>query len=186
MYTPGRSVSTIGIDEPIDKLVLTVNVALILFCFSYNYIFSQDLKTTEIRVVEGLDVSVPDANKLNVKAFFMDTTKIDKTQKYSFVDKAMYSSFNTRPLTAARIKNKNQINTNSTNISLAFGNNSYQSGKFNFTKIALPAFLLIPVCSLLIFVTKRSSPTNCNFVPIFFVNSIQPSQSSSDIPSSIE
>jgi len=110
-------------------------LALILFCFSYNYIFSQDLKTTEIRVVEGLDVSVPDANKLNVKAFFMDTTKIDKTQKYSFVDKAMYSSFNTRPLTAARIKNKNQINTNSTNISLAFGNNSYQSGNFNFSKM---------------------------------------------------
>ena len=110
-------------------------LALILFCFSNNYIFSQDLKTTEIRVVEGLDVSVPDANKLNVKAFFMDTTKIDKTQKYSFVDKALYSSFNTRSLTAARIKNKNQINTNSTNISLAFGNNSYQSGKFNFSKM---------------------------------------------------
>ena len=110
-------------------------LALILFCFSNNYIFSQDLKTTEIRVVEGLDVSVPDANKLNVKAFFMDTTKIDKTQKYSFVDKAIYSSFNTRSLTAARIKNKNQINTNSTNISLAFGNNSYQSGKFNFSKM---------------------------------------------------
>ena len=110
-------------------------LVLILFCFSNNYIFSQDLKTTEIRVVEGLDVSVPDANKLNVKAFFMDTTKIDKTQKYSFVDKAIYSSFNARPLTAARIKNKNQINTNSTNISLAFGNNSYQSGKFNFSKM---------------------------------------------------
>lgn len=110
-------------------------LALILFCFSNNYIFSQDLKTTEIRVVEGLDVSVPDANKLNVKAFFMDTTKIDKTQKYSFVDRGLYSSFNTRPLTAARIKNKNQINTNSTNISLAFGNNSYQSGKFNFSKM---------------------------------------------------
>ena len=110
-------------------------LALILFCFSNNYIFSQDLKTTEIRVVEGLDVSVPDANKLNVKAFFMDTTKIDKTQKYSFVDRGLYFSFNTRPLTAARIKNKNQINTNSTNISLAFGNNSYQSGKFNFSKM---------------------------------------------------
>ena len=89
---------------------------LILLCFSSNYIFSQDLKTTEIRVVEGLNVSVPDANKLNIKAFFMDTTKIDKTQKYSFIDKGIYSSFNTRPLTAARIKNKNEINTNATNI----------------------------------------------------------------------
>ena len=108
---------------------------LILLCFSSNYIFSQDLKTTEIRVVEGLNVSVPDANKLNIKAFFMDTTKIDKTQKYSFVDKGIYSSFNTRPLSAARIKNKNEINTNATNISLAFGNNSYQSGKFNFSKM---------------------------------------------------
>ena len=108
---------------------------LILLCFSSNYIFSQDLKTTEIRVVEGLNVSVPDANKLNVKAFFMDTTKIDKTQKYSFVDKALYSNFNIRPLVAARIKNKYQINTNATNVSLAFGNNSYQSGKFNFSKM---------------------------------------------------
>ena len=67
---------------------------LILLCFSSNYIFSQDLKTTEIRVVEGLDVSVPDANKLNVKAFFMDTTKIDKTQKYSFVDKTLVIKVN--------------------------------------------------------------------------------------------
>ena len=117
----------------INKLIKYL--PLILLCFSSNYIFSQDLKTTEIRVVEGLDVSVPDANKLNVKAFFMDTTKIDKTQKYSFVDKALYSNFNTRPLVAARIKNKNQINTNATNVSLAFGNNSYQSGKFNFSKI---------------------------------------------------
>ena len=62
----------------INKLIKYL--PLILLCFSSNYIFSQDLKTTEIRVVEGLDVSVPDANKLNVKAFFMDTTKIDKTQ----------------------------------------------------------------------------------------------------------
>jgi hypothetical protein len=117
----------------INKLIKYI--PLILLCFSSNYIFCQDLKTTEIKVVEGLDVSVPDANKLNVKAFFMDTTKIDKTQKYSFVDKALYSNFNTRPLVAARIKNKYQINTNATNVSLAFGNNSYQSGKFNFSKI---------------------------------------------------
>jgi len=96
----------------INKLIKYL--PLILLCFSSNYIFSQDLKTTEIRVVEGLDVSVPDANKLNVKAFFMDTTKIDKTQKYSFVDKALYSNFNTRPLVAARIKNKNQINLHKT------------------------------------------------------------------------
>ncbi len=100
--------------------------------FSCLFVFSQDLKTTEINVVEGLDVSVPDAVKLNIKASFQDTSKLDKTQKYFFINKAFYSNFITRPLVAAKVKSKNKYDVNSTNIKLALGNYSYKYGDISY------------------------------------------------------
>ena len=100
--------------------------------FSCLFAFSQDLKTTEINVVEGLDVSVPDAVKLNIKASFQDTSKLDKTQKYFFINKAFYSNFITRPLVSAKVKNKNKYDVNSTNIKLALGNYSYKYGDISY------------------------------------------------------
>ena len=58
-------------------------LALVLFCFSNNYIFSQDLKTTEIRVVEGLDVSFYAKNKAvpQVKNKIFLNTQLNKLNK---------------------------------------------------------------------------------------------------------
>ena len=61
-------------------------IVFLLF-FVVTDALAQDLKTTEINVVEGFKVSVPQPDKLNVKATFLDTTKIDKTQEYSFINK---------------------------------------------------------------------------------------------------
>ena len=78
-----------------------MRIYIFLFWILFPYfVLSQDLKTTEINVVEGLQVSVPQANKLNVKASYQDTTKIDKTQNYSFIDKYLFSKFKTRVLSA--------------------------------------------------------------------------------------
>ena len=52
--------------------------------------------------------------------------------------------------------------------------------------ILFATLFLIPFSSLDIFVTNKSSPTNCILFPNLFVNSFQPSQSSSAKPSSIE
>ena len=98
-----------------------------------NNLFSQDLKTTEIEVVEGLDVSIPEANKLNVKASFQDTTEVDKTQEYSFVDKYLFSSFDLRPLSAAKIKRKIDQKVNYANFNFALGNRKYKFGNINYS-----------------------------------------------------
>ena len=98
-----------------------------------NNLFSQDLKTTEIEVVEGLDVSIPEANKLNVKASFQDTTEVDKTQEYSFVDKYLFSSFDLRPLSAAKIKRKIDQRVNYANFNFALGNRKYKFGNINYS-----------------------------------------------------
>src|SRR5262245_19492487 len=57
---------------------------------------------------------------------------------------------------------------------------------FTLTNNALPIRLSIPCCSLVTFVTKRSSPTNWHLLPTVSVNIFQPSQSSSAIPSSMD
>lgn len=108
------------------------NTVLLLLFFSCVLAVAQDLKTTEIKVVEGLKVSVPDAFKLNTKASFSDTTKQDKTQKYSFIDQVYYSNFVTRSLVAAKIKSKARLDFNSTSIRLSLGNYSFKSASITY------------------------------------------------------
>ena len=108
------------------------NIILLLLFFSCVLAVAQDLKTTEIKVIEALKVSVPDAFKLNTKASFSDTTKQDKTQKYSFIDQLYYSNFTTRSLVAAKIKSKAKFNFNSTSIRLSLGNYSFKSANITY------------------------------------------------------
>ena len=54
-----------------------MNKYLIVVSFLFTLqIFAQDLKTTEVNVVEGFKVSVPQADKLNQKASFQDLSLI--------------------------------------------------------------------------------------------------------------
>ena len=57
---------------------------------------------------------------------------------------------------------------------------------FNLINILLAVLLSIPFCSLLIFVTNRSSPTSWTLSPTFSVKAFQDSQSSSANPSSTD
>ena len=107
-------------------------LVILLFLFPTILVFSQDLKTTEIKVVERIKVAVPDAVKLNTKASFSDTTKEDKNQEYLFFDKVFYSNFITRQLVPARIKNSSKIDVNSTSIKLLLGNYSFRSAKISY------------------------------------------------------
>ena len=105
----------------------------LLLIFSHYFVLSQDLKTTEINVVEGLQVSVPEANKLNIKASFQDTSKIDKTQDYSFIDKYLFSKFDTRALSAAKIKKKLESKNNYANIYITTGNRESKFANLNYS-----------------------------------------------------
>ena len=105
----------------------------LLLIFSHYFVLSQDLRTTEINVVEGLRVSVPEANKLNIKASFQDTSKIDKTQDYSFIDKYLFSKFDTRALSAAKIKKKLESKNNYANIYITTGNRESKFANLNYS-----------------------------------------------------
>ena len=105
---------------------------ILIFFISSTYVYSQDLKTTEIKVVESIKVSVPDALKLNTKASFLDTSKQDKTQSYSFIDEVYYSNFITRPLVAAKIKNNDKIDVNAASLGLSLGNHSFKSAEISY------------------------------------------------------
>ena len=53
-------------------------------------------------------------------------------------------------------------------------------------RIALAIPLSIPSFRMAVLVTNRSSPTSWTWSPTFFVRAVQPSQSSSDMPSSMD
>lgn len=57
---------------------------------------------------------------------------------------------------------------------------------FSLIRIAFPAPSSIPLASLSVFVTNRSSPTSCTLSPSLAVSFCHPSQSSSSKPSSME
>jgi hypothetical protein len=105
---------------------------IVLFFIAYTFVYSQDLKITEIKVVESIKVSVPDAIKLNTKASFLDTSKQDKTQSYSFIDEVYYSNFITRPLVAAKLKSNDRIDINTTSLRLSLGNYSFKSAEISY------------------------------------------------------
>jgi hypothetical protein len=105
---------------------------IVLFLIAYTFVYSQDLKITEIKVVESIKVSVPDAIKLNTKASFLDTSKQDKTQSYSFIDEVYYSNFITRPLVAAKLKSNDRIDINTTSLRLSLGNYSFKSAEISY------------------------------------------------------
>ena len=105
---------------------------ILLFFILSTCVYSQDLKTTEIKVVESIQVFVPDAFKLNTKASYLDTSKQDKSQSYSFIDEVYYSNFITRPLVAAKIKGNNRIDVNSASLRLSLGNHSFKSAEISY------------------------------------------------------
>ena len=66
-------------------------VLFTLCFFSFlNFVFAQDLKTTEIIVIEGFEPKIPHAVKINKQASFSDTTKIDKSQNYTQIALALF------------------------------------------------------------------------------------------------
>ena len=77
---------------------------IIIFLFSVQLIFAQDISTTEIKVSESFEPKIPDANRLNQNAVFADTIKKNKKQKYDIIDVNLKSNYKITPLKSAIVK----------------------------------------------------------------------------------
>ena len=75
---------------------------LILMCF-VSVLMAQDINPTKVTVIEGFKPQIPESEKIKETTQFSDTTKIDKTQKYSFVEKTLNTDYEIRPLNSAKV-----------------------------------------------------------------------------------
>ena len=75
---------------------------LILMCF-VSVLMAQDINPTKVTVIEGFKPQIPESEKIKETTQFSDTTKIDKTQKYSFVEKILNTDYEISPLNPARV-----------------------------------------------------------------------------------
>jgi hypothetical protein len=97
------------------------NSLFLVLCVSVATIFAQDLKTTEVNVVEGFKPLIPEATRLNENAVFADTIKEDRTQIYEVVDSELQSDYKTKPLKAAKVKDDKIPELFATKVSLGTG-----------------------------------------------------------------
>ena len=83
---------------------MKLNKLITVILLSASTVLAQDIKTTEVKVVEGFKPTIPEATRLNSKATFSDTKKKDRTQEYTVITTDLKSDYKTRPLKAAKVK----------------------------------------------------------------------------------
>ena len=71
-------------------------------CF-VSVLVAQDINPTQVTVIEGFKPQIPESEKIKEVTQFSDTTKIDRTQKYSFVEKTLNTHYEIRPLKSAKV-----------------------------------------------------------------------------------
>ena len=110
-------------------------IYIFLICLCVAFVsFSQDIQTTEIKVLEGYSPSIPQALRLNTKATYQDTSKIDKSQIYSLVNKVFYKNYTTRELSAAKIRHASLVKPFGSRLVLGIGSSSQNKANFSFNK----------------------------------------------------
>ena len=90
-------------------------------------LLSQDIKTAEVKVFEGFTPKIAESEKIKETTFFIDTTKIDKSQEYTFINNKMNIPYNSRPLKPAKISGEKLFETKKSSIICGFGSNSITS-----------------------------------------------------------
>lgn len=70
---------------------------------SVKLLFSQELDQAEVKVLEGFNPEIPESEKIKETTDFIDTTEIDKSQTYSFLNKTLDISYESRPLKSAKL-----------------------------------------------------------------------------------
>ena len=94
---------------------------------SVTLLFSQDLNQTEVKVLEGFVPVIPESEKLKETTEFIDTTTIDKSQSYSFVNKTLDIPYKSRPLKSAKLIGEKISDRDGSKIFLGVGTHSFIS-----------------------------------------------------------
>ena len=101
---------------------MKLNNIIAIILLSITQILAQDIGTTEVKVVEGFNPSIPEASRLNDNAVFADTIKKDRTQSFEIKDVDLQSGYATKPLKAAKVKDDKIPELYATKLGLGFGN----------------------------------------------------------------
>ena len=94
---------------------------------SVSLLFSQDINQAEVKVIEGFVPEIPESEKIKETTEFNDTTKIDKVQRYSFLNKTLDISYDSRPLKSAKLSGENLPELKRISLFLAGGTHSLHS-----------------------------------------------------------
>jgi hypothetical protein len=100
---------------------MKLNKLVIIIIVSAQSLFAQDIGTTEVKVVEGFQPTIPEASRLNENAVFSDTVERNRTQTYDVVDADLKSNYKTKPLKAAKVKDDKIPKLYQSKISLGTG-----------------------------------------------------------------
>ena len=104
---------------------------ILRICFfvlvSVKLLFSQDIDQAEVKVLEGFIPEIPDSEKIKETTDFIDTNEIDKAQIYSFLNKTLDVSYESRPLKSAKLSGEKFPDLISTSVFLGGGTHSIHS-----------------------------------------------------------
>jgi len=84
-------------------------------------LLAQDINPAEVTVLEGFTPEIPESEKIKETTEFKDTTEIDKSQNYSFVDKTVEVNYESRPLKAAKVSGEKLTDLPTSTIMLGGG-----------------------------------------------------------------
>ena len=94
---------------------------------SVTLLFTQDINQAEVKVLEGFIPEIPESEKIKETTEFTDTTEIDKGQSYSFINKNLDISYDSRPLKSAKLSGEKFPELISTSVFFGGGTHSIHS-----------------------------------------------------------
>ena len=101
------------------------------FLFLANAHIAQDISPTEVKVIEGFNPEVQLSTKIREMAEFIDTSRIDKSQEYYFIDKFIKADYQITSIKPAKVKGESLDDWNKKNISLGFGSHATSEANVN-------------------------------------------------------
>ena len=106
----------------------------VLMCF-VSVSVAQDINPTQVTVIEGFNPQIPESEKIKEITKFSDTTQIDKTQKYSFVEKTLNTNYEIRPLKSAKVSGEKLSDLYRSTILLGGGTHSTSISNITFNSL---------------------------------------------------
>ncbi len=104
---------------------------IVHICFfvlvSVTLMFSQDINQAEVKVLEGFVPKIPESEKIKETTEFIDTTEIDKSQSYVFLNKTLDIPYKSRQLKSAKLSGEKISDLDGSKIFLGGGTHSFIS-----------------------------------------------------------